>query len=472
MPAPPLDPSQRHRERVTALIVAAALFMQNLDGTVITTALPAMAADFHADPVRLNIALTAYLFSVALFVPASGWLADRFGPRYIFTIAITVFTAGSVLCGLATSLPMLIAARIIQGAGGALMVPVGRLVLLRTVPPQRMVAAMAWVTVPGLVGPVIGPPIGGMLVTYASWRWIFDINVPMGLIGVLLAWRYIRIGPEPDPGRLDIAGLLLSGTALASIMAALEIAGRGTVDWRLLSAVTATGVTAAILYVRRARSQPRPLLDFALMRYPGFAISVIAGSLFRIGVGATPFLLPLMFQLGFGRTAAESGAITFMAALGAIVSKTGTQWALRRFGFRNTLVFNAILCAAGLASYAAFRPSWPIAAIYALLFITGFLRSLQFTAYNAIAYADVPKPRLSAATTLYAALQQVSLTIGIPISAAVLTWVHPGAGPPTLANFSAAFMILAAISLLAAPAALWMPRQTGDHIAGRRPDAT
>lgn len=462
----------RRQERVTALVVAAALFMQNLDGTVIATALPAMARDFGEDAVRLNIALTAYLFTVALCVPASGWLADRFGPRRIFVAAITIFTLGSLLCGASSSLAELVAARLVQGAGGALMVPVGRLVLLRTVPQERMVAAMAWVTVPGLVGPVVGPPIGGFIATYANWRMIFDLNLPVGVLGAWLAWRSIAPrtaaeAAEAHPGALDWLGLLLSGAGLACAMAVLELAGRGAASPAVIGAIALVGVLAGVVYVRRARGQARPLLDFSLLHLAGFRVSVISGSLFRIGVGAVPFLLPLTMQLGFGRSAAQSGMITFAAALGAIVSKAGTQISLRRFGFRRTLVANALLSAAGLASYAAFRPAWPVAAIYLVLFITGFLRSLQFTAYNTIAYEGVERARLSAATTLYSAIQQVSLTVGIPISAAVLNAFRPAAGPPGLAAFSSAFLVIAALSALAAPAAMLLPPGAGDVLAGR-----
>jgi EmrB/QacA subfamily drug resistance transporter len=461
----------RH-ERATALIVASALFMQNLDGTVIATALPAMARDLHENTVRLSIAITTYLFAVALFVPASGWLADRFGARRIFITAIGVFTLGSVLCGLSSTLPGLVLARLVQGAGGALMVPVGRLLLLRTVPQQRLVEAMAWVTVPGLVGPVLGPPIGGMIATYADWRWIFFLNIPVGVLGIGLALYFVPSHREDHPGPLDAVGLLLCGLALASIMGVLELARDPSISRAVLAAAVAAGCLCSALYARHARGllaaggATRPALDFSLMRSPCFAVSVISGSLFRFGIGAVPFLLPLTLQLGFGRTAAQSGMITFATAVGAVLAKTGTQWSLRRFGFRTMLTVNALLCACLLALYAALRPAWPIAVIYLLLFVSGFFRSMQFTAYNTMAYADLPKQRLSAATTLYAVIQQVSLTVGIPISAAILHW--SGQGNDTgLAAFSTAYLIMAALSLLAAPTALLLPRNAANVLAGR-----
>jgi EmrB/QacA subfamily drug resistance transporter len=442
--------------------------MQNLDSTVISTALPTMARAFGEDPVHMNVALTAYLFALALFVPASGWMADRFGTRIVFRSAIAVFTLGSVLCGRADNLTFLVVSRVIQGAGGAMMLPVGRLVLLRTIPKNRLVGAMAWVTMPALIGPVIGPPVGGLIVTFLSWRWIFDINVPIGIAGFILVSLFIADVRDPSPGRLDLVGLLLSGLALAGFMGVLELVGRHLVSFAALVMVGLGGLASGFAYAWHARAQPRPLLDFSLFRLPTFAVSVIAGSLFRVGVGAQPFLLPMMLQLGFGFTPAHSGAVTFAGALGAIGMKPGTQWALRRFGFRPTLVLNGMVCACGLAACSAFRPWWPIALIYAILIVTGFLRSLQFTAYNSMAYAEVPPARMSAATTLYSAMQQVSLTVGIPIGAGVLGLARTAAGHalPMPADFSAAFLVVAAISFLAGPVSLILRPDAGMEMSG------
>ena len=460
--------NEREGERLIALIVAAALFMTNLDSTVIATALPTMARAFGADPVHMNVALTAYLFAVALFVPASGWMADRFGTRQVFRAAIGIFTVGSVLCGRAETLPFLVAARIIQGAGGAMMLPVGRLILLRSVPKARLVAAMAWVTMPALIGPVIGPPVGGFIVEYASWRWIFDINVPIGLAGIVMASLFVPDRREQTPGRFDFTGLFLSGATLAGFLAVLELAGRNIVTGWQLALIGAGALACGALYGLHARTQDRPLLDFSLLKLPSFAVSVAAGSLFRVGVGAVPFLLPMMLQLGFGRSAVESGSITFAAAAGAIVSKPGISYVLRRLGFRSVLVLNGVISGLGLGLYAAFRPDWPLWSLYIVLLATGYLRSVQFTAYNTIAYAEVPPARMSAATTLYSALQQISLTIGIPIGAGVLHLVRSGHAIPRPADFSAAFLVVAAISVLSGPASLFMPRNAGDEMSGRR----
>ena len=469
VPEAAIAPDPR-RTRLTALIVACALFMQNLDGSVIATALPAMARSFGADPLHMNVALTSYLLSLAVFIPVSGWLADRFGTRTVFRAAIGVFTIGSILCGMSGALWELVAARVVQGIGGAMMVPVGRLVLLRTVAKSELLAAMAWLTVPALVGPVLGPPIGGILVTYADWRWIFGINVPIGVLGMVLVTRYVDDVREPAPARLDAVGLLLSGVALSGLMFGLETVGRGVVPAPVAAGLIGVGAMSGWLYLRHARRLADPLLDLSLLRIPTFAVSAWAGSLFRVGIGAIPFLLPLMLQLGFGQSAAESGMITFAAALGAIVMKPATQYALRGLGFRTVLVWNAALSAVMLALCAGFRPGWPAAGLYAVLLAGGFVRSLQFTAYNTIAYADIPRARMSAATSLYATLQQLSLTLGITVGAAALqvsTW-WSGREAPGVADFSAGFLVVAGVALLAAPMALRLPRDAGAELSGHR----
>ncbi len=456
--------------RRTAVIVATALFMQNLDSTVIATALPAMARSFHADPLHMSVALTSYLISISVFIPASGWMADHFGSRRVFRDAIIVFTVGSVLCGIAPSFWVLIAARILQGLGGAMMLPVGRLVLLRSVSKAQLVSAMAWLTVPALVGPILGPPLGGFIVTYASWRWVFDINVPIGIAGAVAVTLFIPDITEPDRGgRLDFKGLLLSGAAMGGLMGGFETVGRGLVPLPWTIAAFALGGSATWLYVRYARHHPHPVLDLSLLAIPTFTISVIAGSLFRISVGAMPFLLPLMLQLGFGYTPLQSGLVTFAAAAGALGMKPAAQPLLHRFGFRSTLVINGAIAAAFIAICAAFRPSWPTYLLDILLLLGGFFRSLQFTAYNTIAYADIPRPRMSAATTLYATIQQLTLTLGIVIGAASLeiTTALRGQTSTGLLDYSIAFLIVAGIGALASPFCLNLTENAGETLSGR-----
>ena len=459
---------RQRRTRLTALIVACALFMQNLDGTVIATALPTMARDFGANTVSMNVALTSYLLSLAAFIPASGWMADRFGARQVFRAAIAVFTVGSVLCGRADTLGFLVFARIFQGVGGAMMVPVGRLLLLRTAPKSEIVAAMAWLSMPALIGPVVGPPLGGFIVTYASWRWVFDINIPVGLLGILLVSLFVTDVREGTNARLDGWGLLLSGLTMACLMVGMETAGRGMVDGWITVTMLVLGVLSGLGYWAHARRHPAPLLDFTLLRIPTFLVSVVGGTLFRVGVGAVPFLLPLMLQVGFGKSAAQSGLITFASSAGAIVMKPAAMTALRRFGFRDTLLTNSVISAFMLVICAAFRPAWPAAWIYLALLFGGFFRSLQFTAFNAVAYADIPRERMSAATSLYSTIQQVSLTLGVSLGAAVLeiSMNATGRTHPTLPDFSAAFIVVALVMLLAAPATLLMPRNAAEEMSG------
>lgn len=454
--------------RLTALIVASALFMQNLDSTVIATALPTMAHAYGIDPLRMNVALTSYLLSLAVFIPASGWMADRYGSRTIFRAAIAVFTIGSIFCGMANGLGSLVAARIVQGIGGAMMVPVGRLVLIRSVAKSELVAAMAWLTVPALIGPVVGPPLGGLIVTYFSWRWIFYINVPVGIAGIVLVSLFVEEVRVRETGRLDAIGLLFCGICLSGLMFGLETAGRGMVAPWITWAMIAGGLISGLLYWLHAQQTTRPLLDFTLMRIPTFAISVLAGTLFRFGVGAVPFLLPMMLQVGFGESAVHSGMITFASSAGALVMKPAATGVLRRVGFRTTLVWNGVISAVLLAACALFRPAWPAAAIYFVLLTGGFFRSLQFTAFNTIAYADIPRERMSAATSLYSTIQQLSLTVGIALGAAVLgiTVAITGAEQARPFDFSIGFLVVAAFALIAAPMALPLRDDAGAELSG------
>jgi len=468
-PPAPIESTDPRRTRITAIIVASSLLMQNVDGTVIATALPTMAHVFGVHPVRMNVAMTSYLLSLAVFIPASGWVADRFGSLNVFRAAIIVFTLGSILCGQANSLSFLVAARIVQGAGGAMMVPVGRLVLLRTAAKSELIGAMAWFSAPALIGPVLGPPLGGFLVTYLSWRWIFYINVPIGLIGIIMVTLFVQDSREPAVARLDWTGLLLSAFSLSGTMFGLETAGHHLVSLPLSLAMLGLGLLAGVLYFLHARRYPAPLLDFSLFRHPTFMVSTLSGTLFRIGVGAVPFLLPMMLQIGFGLTAAQSGMITFANAAGAVAMKPATQWALHRYGFRDTLLVNGAIAGLLIGVCAAFRPSWPLLIIYVLLLAGGFFRSLQFTAYNTLAYAVLPRTAMSAATSLYSTIQQVSLTLGITIGAAALegSMLLMHHALPQLADFSLAYLLVGFISLLAAPSALFMPRTAGAELSGQ-----
>jgi EmrB/QacA subfamily drug resistance transporter len=454
---------------VTPLIVATALFMENLDGTVLATALPAMAADLHEDPVALKLALTSYLLSLAVFIPLSGWAADRLGARKVFRAAILVFTLGSILCGLSSTLAAVALSRVAQGLGGAMMVPVGRLVLLRTAPRHELVRAMAWLTIPALIGPLIGPPLGGFIATYFHWRYIFWINVPIGLFGVLLVTRYIPDPREANVPPLDVKGAALSGLGLSCLVFGLTIAGRGFAPPLAVAALIAAGAAALAAYLRHARTAPFPIIDLRLLRAPTFRAAIFGGFLFRIGLGAVPFLLPLLLQAGFMLTPYQSGSLTFVAAAGAMAMKTTARPILRAFGFRRVLIVNALVSTAFLCVNALFTITTPHWLIMTALLVGGFFRSLEFTALNVIGYAEIGQEEMSRATSFTAVGQQLSLSAGVSIGAAALELSRAmnGGGVLRAADFAPAFFVVAACSA-ASVLLFWRLSPTaGDELAGR-----
>src|SRR6266581_3732722 len=328
--------------RLIPLIVATALFMENMDSTVIATSLPAIAVDIGTSPLTLKLAITSYLLSLAVFIPASGWTADRFGARRVFSIAIAVFMVGSIGCALSSSVTHFVIARILQGLGGAMMTPVGRLVLLRSIDKSALVAAMAWVTVPALIGPVIGPPLGGFITTYFSWHWIFLINIPIGLLGIFMATKYIDPIRSENPERFDLYGMLLAGVGLGGIAFGLSVAGLNLLPWTIVAALVAIGSISMTLYVIHARRTGSPVLDFSMLRLATLRASIIGGFMFRLGIGALPFLLPLLMQVGFGLSPFQSGLVTFASAVGAMGMKTLAARIIRTFGFRNMMTINAV----------------------------------------------------------------------------------------------------------------------------------
>lgn len=456
--------------RTVALIIASAMFMEQLDGTILATALPAMAESFNVSPLHMSVALTSYMLSLAVFIPASGAIADRFGSRNVFRAAIAIFTLGSVLCGISGNLPLLVLSRLLQGIGGAMMVPVGRLVLLRSVPKSELVSAMSWLLVPALIGPVVGPPLGGFIVTWVSWRWIFYINVPIGVVGMWLATRFIPDIRTAEKVRFDGVGFVLSGVSLSCLVFGLEMASRGGTSLSVSTGLIIAGLLVGTGYVWHSRRVANPILDLSLMRFPTFRLSVIAGSLTRITAGSVPFLLPLMMQLGFGMSAAHSGVVTFVSALGAMLMKATAAPVLRLWGFRATLVWNGVLSMVTVALCGAFRPEWPLFAIYSVLLLSGFFQSLQFSAFNTVAYADVPSERFSSATSFYTTFQQLMLSLGICVAAAALhasvTW-H-GREHAQLPDFTVAFLVVTIVSLIAAPVCLLLPKNAGAEMSGHR----
>jgi EmrB/QacA subfamily drug resistance transporter len=454
--------------RLLPLIVACGLFIENLDSTVLTTSLPAIAADLATDPIALKLALTTYLLALAMFIPVSGWVADRFGARATFVAAIAVFLVGSIACAASDSLGALVVGRFVQGTGGAMMVPVGRLVLLRTIPKAELVQALSWVTIPALVGPMVGPPLGGFITTYFDWRWIFLVNLPIGAFGMLLAWRFIPATRERAPP-LDWRGFALAGGGLGAAMFGFSTLGQHLIPLEVAVAALVLGLAGLVGYVFHERRHEHALLDLALFRFATFRAGVVGGSLFRIGIGASPFLLPLMLQLGFGLSPVQSGLITFVSAMGAIFMKTIAARTLNLLGFRRVLLWNALAASGLLITFGLFRPSTPELVILATLLVSGCCRALQFTSLNAITFADVDNARMARASSLSGMLQQLSLSLGVAIGGYALEIVGLVADRPAtdLGNFTIAFLVVGLISAASALYAWRLPRNAGAEMAGR-----
>jgi EmrB/QacA subfamily drug resistance transporter len=459
-----------NKQRVIPLIVATALFMENMDSTVIATSLPAIAADIGSSPLTLKLAITSYLLSLAVFIPASGWTADRFGARMVFALAVAVFMAGSVGCALSGSVTDFVIARILQGMGGAMMTPVGRLVLLRSIDKSALVNAMTWVTVPALIGPVIGPPLGGFITTYFSWHWIFLINIPIGLIGIFMAMKFIDPIKSVNPERFDLYGLVLAGIGLGGIAFGLSVAGLNLLPWGVVAALVGIGSISMTLYVLHARRTGSPVLDFSLLRLSTLRASIVGGFMFRLGIGALPFLLPLLMQVGFGLTPFQSGLVTFASAVGAMGMKTLAARIIRAFGFRNMMTINAVLSAFFLAACALFTPATPLLLIMIILVVGGFFRSLQFTAINTVAYAEVEQAQMSRATTLVSVNQQLAVSAGVAVGAFCVEttlWLRHQV-ELTASAFPPAFLVVALISAASSYFFWQMPDDAGHEISGRK----
>ncbi len=455
--------------RLIPLIIASALFMENMDQTIIATSLPAISRDLGTDPIVLKLAFTTYLLSLTVFIPISGWLADRFGARHVFRAAIAIFTLGSIACGMASSLGGLVGARAMQGIGGAMMVPVGRIILLRSIPKSELVDALAWLTIPALMGPLVGPPIGGFITDNFGWRWIFWMNVPFGAIAIGLATALMPETGVDEVPPLDFKGFLLSGFGLSSLIFGLTVLGRDLLPGYMPSALIGFGIVMVILYVLHARKTAAPILDLRLLKIETFRAGVVGGSLFRVGVGAVPFLLPLMFQFAYGMSAFQSGLITFIAAAGAISMKFGAARLIRRFGFRRLLLVNGVLASVSISVMGLLSDTTPYVIALSLLFIGGFLRSLQFTAMNAMSYSDVDNQQASYATTLYTVSQQLSLSMGVVLAAFVLEAAQWWRAEATLTpmDFTIAFAVVATCSLMAQFQFAALSPGAGESVSGK-----
>jgi EmrB/QacA subfamily drug resistance transporter len=453
--------------RIIPLILAVALFMENMDSTVIATSLAAIAEDINSQAIALKLALTSYLVALAIFIPISSWMADRFGSRNLLRAAILVFIVGSVACAFAFSLETFVGARFLQGMGGAMMTPVARLVLVRITPREQLVNAMAWLSIPGLVGPIVGPPVGGFITTYFSWHWIFLINVPIGLIGILLLGRFLPETPRTASRAMDFRGFLLAGTAFAGWVFGVSVLTLPALPVSVGVATLAIGTVAAGLYLWHARVTEHPLLDLRLFRFPLFRTSVVAGIFFRLGVGATPFLFPLMLQLAFGMTPFESGMVTFASAIGALSAKFAAEWVLERFGFRTTLIAGTFITALGIFAMGVYDQFTPSALIIAILIFTGFAQSMFWTGTNVFTFADIEDKDAGQANVISQVGVQLSLAFGVALGGGVLELVRlTHGGEPQLFDFHLAFHVTGAVCLVSTFLFWRMPRNAGSHLSG------
>ncbi|AEI68079.1 MFS transporter [Corallococcus macrosporus] len=449
--------------------MASALFMEFVDSTALSTALPRLSLAFGTDPIHLKLALTSYILALAVLAPASGWIADRFGPRRVFMFAMSVFLLGSVLCGFSQSLTQLVIFRTLQGLGGALMTPVGRIIVVSSAPRERLVTAMSWFTMPALVGPLVGPPLAGLILGVADWPWIFFINVPVGLLGMLAVARFVPPLHQPDPGPFDTRGFVLAAVAITTLIGAAETVGIGLMPLPLQLGLAAIALSSLAAYVRHALRVERPVLNLRLLRIDTFRASMIGGTLTRMGLGATPFLLPLLFQVGLGWTPVEAGLVTIGSGVGALSCKSVAPFIIRRFGFRQTLIFANLASAIMTALPAFFRSSTPIPLIVGVLVVSGFMRSLQFTATNTVAYADIPRDTVSSASTVSVVTMQMALGLGISFGGLMLHLARgPGEAPLTPDRFVLPFIAVGVVSSLAGPLYRRLSPNAGAHIGGRR----
>ncbi|PSN08061.1 MFS transporter [Siccibacter turicensis] len=456
-----------------ALLVAGAFFMEFLDGTVIATALPDMAASFQVNAVDLNIGISAYLLTLAVLIPASGWIADRFGARQVFTLALAIFTLASVLCGLAPNLETFVAMRVLQGAGGALMVPVGRLAVLRTTPKEHLITAIATLTWPALIAPIIGPPLGGFITSYADWRWIFFINLPFGIIAMLLAWRVIPNVREETRRPFDLPGFLATALAMVCFVYAMEMPGAPGFSLPVFCILLAVSVAAFLFALRHFRRAAAPMIRLDALRIPTFGVTMYGGSLFRCSISAVPFLLPLLFQVGFGMDAFHSGLLVLAVFVGNLVIKPATTPLIRRLGFKRLLVGNGILNVIALAACAWLTPGTPVWMVFLVLALGGVFRSVQFTGISTLAFADVPAAQMSYANTLFSTATQLAIglgitlgTLGIRLGEVLSGWLALGDIPGI--SFRIAFLFIAAISLVGLIDTLRLSQTAGQSVS-RRP---
>ncbi len=455
--------------RVVALVISVALFVQYLDSTILVVALPKMAGAFGVSPIAMTMILTTYLLSLAVFIPVSGAAADKWGARPVFCVALGLFTLTSLLCAQANDLILLSALRFVQGIGGAMMLPVARLILVKSVAKSDLVPALAWMLIPATIGPALGAPVGGWIVTYFSWRWIFYVNVPIGVLGVVLSLWLIPDIKKETGAPFDYPGFAIAGAMIATLIVGLELATHHIGGYFFVLSLLLCSAFLGLGYAAYARRHAAPILDLRLLRIRTFGMSVAAGSIARVVTGALGLLLPMAMQLGLGLSPLSAGTVSLFGAAGATASRVAASFILRRWGFRGVLTGCSFATAIAIACYALFSPSWPLLAIYAVVLVSGYLQSLQLLAYTSIAYAEIDQRQMAAATSFYTTLQQLTLSLGVCFAIYVLETIRVLAGHdrPFLSDFSASFLIVAFLLVFTGVIAWRLPGNAGAEIARR-----
>lgn len=447
-------------------IAAMAFFMQALDATILNTALPAIAHSLNRSPLAMQSAVISYTLTVAMLIPVSGWLADRFGTRKVFIVAVFLFSFGSLACALSNSLSMLVISRVIQGVGGAMMMPVARLALLRAYPRSELLPVLNFVTMPGLIGPVLGPLLGGVLVTWATWHWIFLINIPIGILGIFYARKYMPDFTTPKR-RFDLLGFLLFGLGLVGISSGIELFGERVVSSLIALSVLVGGILLLLLYIVHARHHPSPLLPLPMFKTRTFSVGIVGNIASRLGTGCIPFLMPLMLQVGFGYTALIAGCMMAPTALGSILAKSLVTRVLRWFGYRKTLVGISVIIGVLIASFSLQSESWSVLAMLIPLFILGMAMSTQFTAMNTITLADLTDANASSGNSMLAVTQQLAIGFGVAVSAAVLRFYENFDGT-TFQHFHATFLTMGVITVISALVFLLLKPGDGRNLISDR----
>lgn len=462
-------------KRLLPWLVAVAYFMQSLDTTILNTAVPAIAKAMDVTPLNTKSVLASYTLSLAMFIPVSGWMADRFGTRLVFASAIGLFTLGSLLCGLATNIDMLVACRVLQGMGGAMMVPVGRMILARSFPKPELVRAMSFVAVPSTIGPMLGPVLGGLIVHYLHWSVVFFVNIPVGLAGLLLVYRYLPDYREAKTHPLDVAGFVLFGAGISLLSYVLEVFG----DHRLNTAETLglLALSALLLagYGLRALHTAFPLLDLALFRIRTFRASVSGGFFTRLGIGGIPFLFPLLYQIALGFSPVQAGLLIMPQAIASMGLKAVLPKILERLGYRVVLVANTIMLGFLIMGFATIGPQTPVWLIVLQSFTLGFFTSTQYTSMNTLVYADVTPAQTSGASTIASTGQQMAISFGVAgasLIAALFVPDHLHSVPATMLHgVQQAFIVLGIMTILSSIVFMELRKNDGAEVSRRAPDS-